>query len=193
MLSPVAVATALALLAGDCSAAGYGRRYDHQIRAAVRRYWPPESHHLHCRYRAQLAAESSLDPRAVSPVGARGLAQFMPATWAQACRAMGWPAAASPHDARRAIKAGAWYLAWLRRRWPESRRELCRQRLAEASYHAGAGSLSRAQRLARRTGRTARCLPEILPSLPAVTGHVNARLTGRYVRKIDRLSGIGGR
>jgi soluble lytic murein transglycosylase-like protein len=32
---------------------------------------------------AQIAAESSWDPRAVSPAGARGIAQFMPATWEQ--------------------------------------------------------------------------------------------------------------
>jgi soluble lytic murein transglycosylase-like protein len=32
---------------------------------------------------AQLASESSWDPRAVSPAGATGLAQFMPAVWEQ--------------------------------------------------------------------------------------------------------------
>lgn len=32
---------------------------------------------------AQLASESSWDPTAVSPAGARGLAQFMPEVWAQ--------------------------------------------------------------------------------------------------------------
>jgi len=32
---------------------------------------------------AQLASESSWNPRAVSPAGARGLAQFMPAVWEQ--------------------------------------------------------------------------------------------------------------
>ncbi len=30
---------------------------------------------------AQLEAESGFDPRAVSPAGAQGIAQFMPATW----------------------------------------------------------------------------------------------------------------
>lgn len=32
---------------------------------------------------AQIAAESSWDPTAVSPAGAQGIAQFMPATWKQ--------------------------------------------------------------------------------------------------------------
>ncbi|MFM7210871.1 MAG: lytic transglycosylase domain-containing protein [Actinomycetota bacterium] len=32
---------------------------------------------------AQLASESSWDPRAVSPAGAQGIAQFMPEVWAQ--------------------------------------------------------------------------------------------------------------
>ncbi len=32
---------------------------------------------------AQIAAESGWDPAAVSPAGARGIAQFMPATWEQ--------------------------------------------------------------------------------------------------------------
>lgn len=34
-------------------------------------------------FAAQIAAESSWDPTAVSPAGARGIAQFMPAVWRQ--------------------------------------------------------------------------------------------------------------
>jgi len=34
-------------------------------------------------FAAQIAAESSWDPTAVSPAGARGIAQFMPAVWEQ--------------------------------------------------------------------------------------------------------------
>jgi len=34
-------------------------------------------------FAAQIAAESSWDPTAVSPAGARGIAQFMPAVWDQ--------------------------------------------------------------------------------------------------------------
>jgi hypothetical protein len=34
-------------------------------------------------FAAQIAAESGWDPRAISPAGARGIAQFMPAVWEQ--------------------------------------------------------------------------------------------------------------
>ena len=33
------------------------------------------------RFKAQIRAESNFDPDVISPVGAKGLAQFMDATW----------------------------------------------------------------------------------------------------------------
>lgn len=46
--------------------------------------------------KAQYYQESHLKPNAVSPVGAAGVAQFMPATWRQISRELGY-GNVSPH------------------------------------------------------------------------------------------------
>ncbi|HBH04240.1 MAG TPA: lytic transglycosylase [Candidatus Rokubacteria bacterium] len=56
-------------------AAGATTRYAEEIRAAANRYGVPEK-----LVAAVIRAESSFDPRAVSPKGARGLMQLMPET-----------------------------------------------------------------------------------------------------------------
>ena len=56
-------------------AAGATTRYAEEIREAARRHGVPEK-----LVAAVIRAESSFDPRAVSPKGARGLMQLMPAT-----------------------------------------------------------------------------------------------------------------
>jgi hypothetical protein len=77
---------------------------------------------------AQLYAESNFNPNAVSPAGARGIAQFMPGT----ARAYGL---SNPFDARAAINAQAHHM-----------RDLLRQfgsiPLALAAYNAGPGAVS---------------------------------------------------
>jgi murein DD-endopeptidase MepM/ murein hydrolase activator NlpD len=57
-------------------------------------------------------AESSFRADAVSPVGAKGLTQIMPATWAEWAPKVG---AVDPFDARDNLRVGAAYLAWLRK------------------------------------------------------------------------------
>lgn len=72
---------------------------------------------------AVAAQESGFDPDAVSPAGAQGLMQFIPATWARYGRG-------SPFDPRAAMLAGAKYLRHLAlefHSWP----------LALAGYNAG--------------------------------------------------------
>lgn len=72
---------------------------------------------------AVAAQESGFNPDAVSPVGAQGLMQFMPGTWARYGHG-------SPFDPKAAIFAGAKYLRHLAlklRSWP----------LALAGYNAG--------------------------------------------------------
>jgi len=72
---------------------------------------------------AVAAQESGFNPRAVSPVGAQGLMQFMPGTWARYGHG-------SPFNPKAAIFAGAAYLRHLALKlgsWP----------LALAGYNAG--------------------------------------------------------
>lgn len=89
---------------------------------------------------AQITAESNWNPRAVSHAGARGLTQFMPATWAE------WGDGKDPYDPLAAIDAQGRYMGWLRN-WVETR-DLHQGdadklvRLTLAAYNAGPGNVS---------------------------------------------------
>lgn len=61
---------------------------------------------------ALLHVESRFDPRAVSPTGALGLAQFLRSTWADVAQMLGEPPA-DPFDPESAIHYAARYLRWL--------------------------------------------------------------------------------
>ena len=135
-------------------------QYDAAIQQAVKRWWPGVDWRL---WKAQLWQESRFDPDAVSPVGARGLAQFMPATWAEVSQQMKINRL-SPHLAEPAIEAGAFYMARLRQNWSSPRPEQDRHSLALASYNAGLGNLLKAQRAcdgALLYANIAQCLPQI--------------------------------
>jgi soluble lytic murein transglycosylase-like protein len=135
-------------------------------------------------WKAQLFQESRLDPGAESGVGAAGLAQFMPATWADVSHQLGW-GGVSPHVAKYAIEAGAYYMAQLRRVWIEDRSLMEKHRLAQASYNAGTGSILDAQRRCR-----GRLWTDIAPCLSAVTGPDNAQQTRDYVDRIAYWQGL---
>ena len=113
----------------------------------------------------QAEAESSFNPAAKSPVGARGLFQFMPAT------AKEYGLVLEPDDERldpaKSAAAAARYLAVLHRRFGD-------WALALAAYNCGPARLSKA--LAKTGGKT---FADVQSSLPAET-----RL---YVPKIDAL------
>lgn len=87
----------------------------------------------------------------------------------------------SPHMAEPAIIAGAYYMARLRRSWSSPRPGEDRQRLAQASYNAGLGSLLAAQRACE--GRL--LYSEIVVCLPQITGQ-HSRETITYVERIAR-------
>ena len=187
-LSLAGIVAALALLTSPCHHDTIASRYDPQVRLAVDHYWPVEARPYWCAYKAQLAAESALDPTAVSAAGARGIAQFMPQTWVEV-RAQAGLMGASPHEAGASIRAGAYYMGWLRRRMTEPRSERCRLELQQAGYNAGLGHIWQAQRIARERGYAARCWDEIKLALPEVTGR-HAAETISYISRIAAIEAL---
>lgn len=89
---------------------------------------------------AQVRQESGFKANAVSPVGARGIAQFMPATWAQ------WAPGQDPFDPVAGIRAQHAFMAYLEGR--------CQGDWIAAlgAYNAGLGTVRKSQRLADQMG-----------------------------------------
>jgi membrane-bound lytic murein transglycosylase F len=156
-------------------------RYDGAIRDASRLYLPGWDWRW---LKAQLYQESRLDPGAVSPAGARGIAQFMPATWAEVAPGLGF-GGVSPHAVGPAILASGRYMQRMRRTWSAERPESDRRALAQASYNAGAGNILSAQRACGG----ARAWSDISACLPQITGK-HADETIAYVQRIRRWYGV---
>ena len=102
-----------------------GHPYAAHVAEAARRFGIPEAWIW-----AVMRVESRGDPRAVSPAGAMGLMQLMPATWAalRARLALG----SDPFDVRDNIMAGAAYLRAMHDRYGNPAAML-------AAYNAGPG------------------------------------------------------
>jgi len=151
-------------------------QYDALIKQAAEQYLPNHDWRL---LKAQYLAESRLDPNAVSPVGAQGIAQFMPGTWSDVAKELGYPADITPFDPEAAIPAGAYYMAKLLNGWSAPRPDIDRYCLALASYNAGFGNLLKAQKAAGGANDYA----SIIKALPEVTGK-HALETTTYVKRI---------
>lgn len=125
--------------------------------------------------------ESALNPTAVSPVGASGLCQFMPGTWAEVSKQIGVKPDAV-FDPESNVLAAAYYMDRMLYTWRAPRPTLDRKSLANASYNAGPGSLIRAQTLCN--GKM--LYEEIIPCLPDVTGRHHVE-TINYVERIRKV------
>lgn len=158
------------------SAWSYPSQYDELLEAYAGHYLPEIDWRL---LKAQCYQESLLVPTAVSPVGAKGLCQFMPGTWRDMQRQLG--ISAGPFNEVANIRAAAYYMRQLRRGWSSPRPEHDRHNLAMASYNAGFGNLLKAQKACG--GPSGYC--DIIECLPSITGH-HSRETITYVRRIRR-------
>lgn len=129
--------------------------------------------------KAQLMAESRLETTAKSPVGAMGLGQFMPDTWEQVRKELGFPAGVSAYASSYNIQAHAYYMAYLRSQFKKPRPEQDRHSLALASYNAGLGNILKAQ----AKGGNSLLYPPMIKALPLVTGG-HSEETRTYVIRI---------
>lgn len=153
--------------------------YDALIQQAAVKYLPGIDWRL---LKAQLFQESGLNPKAVSPAGAQGIAQFMPATWADVSKRAGYEGM-SAWDPEAAIPVAAFYMAELRAKWKAPRPDIDRHCLAMASYNAGFGNILKAQ---EKAGGAALYAP-IIAKLHLVTsadGDNDAQETTNYCQRI---------
>lgn len=156
-------------------------RFDDLIKKAVSTHLPGYDWRL---YKAQLYQESALDPFAISPAGAQGLAQFMAPTWREWAKRAGYEHALRV-DPEASIFTGACYLAWLISEWDWPRPEIDRHCLALASYNAGLKYILEAQKLSGMSVLYADIIRE-LPRVPRVKWQEPTK----YVPKVLRYFAV---
>lgn len=169
----------IGVVATTSAQASFTEKYDASIKRSVEHYWGDfPIWHL---FKAQLVAESGLDPNICSAAGACGLAQFMEPTWEDTLRRIGADPTTSRFDARTAIDAGAFYMSRLRLEWAgRNRARIDAHDLGLASYNAGIKSVLDAQRLCSDGLLWA----QVAPCMVDVTGAEHARETLGYVARI---------
>lgn len=133
-------------------------------------------------FKAQGIAESSLNPEAVSPVGAFGIMQLMPDTEKDMAKKLGTVPSPLPHTN---IRFG---IAYDRRCWNIWKKEdgIERIRFMLGSYNAGPGHIVKAQKIATLANLPSDKWQSITMALPEVTGR-HSKETIDYVAKIERL------
>ena len=119
-----------------------GERWQELIRAQVAKHWPEVGEPL---IRAQMAQESSFDPKAKSKCGACGLMQLMPDTFTRLMpRGDIW-------DPEQNVEAGIRYLKQQYDHLDEIPDHIERLRFALASYNCGRGYINVALKLAAQS------------------------------------------
>lgn len=147
---------------------------------------------------AQATQESRFNATALSPVGASGIAQFMPATTKDVSRALQrlkltpkanytyYEIFKKDFDATNPIQsiyAQVYYMNTLFKTWHWKRSNTSKMQLALASYNAGTGNILKAQKLSSDK----RHWLEIKSYLKRITGH-HSKETIKYVSNIGNFA-----
>lgn len=155
------------------------KQYDKYIKKSVKLYWTDFPKWRY--WKAQLYQESRFKSTAVSPVGAKGLAQFMPKTKEQIWRELKYNENISAFSSYHSIFAGAYYMRKLRNQWKWKRPQKDKHELAMYCYNAGLGNILKAQKACNNAVLS----KDIIKCLPQITGH-HSKETINYVKEIDK-------
>jgi soluble lytic murein transglycosylase-like protein len=148
------------------------RKYDRLFRKYTKHYFGP---HFEWRwFKSQSIAESRLNPKATSHVGARGIMQIMPATYEEIKKK-------NPHfyaitSPKWNIAAGIFYDRQLYRKWNKGFSQKERLALMFAAYNAGYAGVRKAYKKALKRTKKIKTWNQIEPFAP--------RETSGYVKKI---------
>lgn len=159
-------------------------RYDDTFRKYSKRYFGPA---FDWRiFKAQGMAESNLDPKAKSWVGARGVMQLMPATFKEIASKN--PELKRIENPEMNIAAGIAYDRQLWTRWEGDSILADTRTFTFASYNAGRRTVLNAQDEARASKLDPRRWPSIETVAPKVKRWRHAETLG-YVKRIDEYLG----
>ncbi len=155
--------------------ARWTKKYDHYFKKYSKHYFGAGFDWRW--FKAQAIAESTLNPKAKSRVGALGLMQIMPTTYEEIRRA-------NPHfkgikEPKWNIAAGVYYNRQLYRRWSKYIDAGKRLPFTFGSYNAGFGNVRKAYRKAKKKAGEVVKWEQVEPFAPGETRH--------YVRRIHRL------
>jgi membrane-bound lytic murein transglycosylase F len=150
--------------------------YDHLFRKYTKHYFG--AHFDWHWFKAQAIAESALNPKAKSPMGARGIMQILPSTYKE-IKAKN-PFLANIDDPRWNIAAGIFYDRQLYRKWKKKRDIRTAERLnfAFGSYNAGYGNVLKAYKRAAKRHGEVREWRQAAPHAPKETRHYVKRIQG---------------
>jgi len=169
--------------AGDFSKYKKHDQYDGYFRKYSKRYFGPGfDWHF---FKAQAVAESNLNPKAVSYVGAQGIMQIMPRTYEEIKTKSKFVTGAAT-EPKWNIAAGIWYNKQQFDFWQKGRALEERLKFMYGSYNAGRGNILKAQRAAISDGLNPRSWQSMYQSLPQVTGD-HSKETLNYVEKIFQI------
>ena len=150
--------------------------FDHLFRKYTKHYFG--AHFDWHWFKAQGIAESGLDPDAKSTMGARGIMQILPATYAEIKTQN--PFLANIEDPRWNIAAAIFYDRQLYRKWKQGNEIQITERLkfAFGSYNAGHGNMLKAYRRAAGKHGEVKSWEQVASFAPTETRYYVSRIEG---------------
>jgi membrane-bound lytic murein transglycosylase F len=174
------VAESLAQAARAREAARITNRYDPWFKKYTKRYFGIGTDWR--LFKSQGVAESELNPKARSAVGARGIMQLMPATFATISNSRTWMTSVDAPEAN--IAAGILHDHDLWEVWSRKVADEEVPRFSFASYNAGEGTIFRASGVAAAAKLDPTRWENIAQVAPKVRNWRHAETLG-YVKKIE--------